>query len=106
METARSEDNRWFAPADRNAPRDAFDDVTMVTELSDPDIEIVEAEPEVLPAPAQRTTTPLPQGQHQDQPFAELNAIVTATREILTGVLTETELDAFEWKLRQKVARL
>lgn len=100
------EDNRWFAPVDREAPREKFDDITMVTEVSVSDIEIVEDLPTVLSTSAQRTTTPVPTGGRRDDRFEDLNAIVEETRAILRGIgMTDAQLDSVEWQLRERIAK-
>jgi hypothetical protein len=113
MSAARvAEDYRWFVSSDRSAPREAFDDVTMVSEVPEVpemDIEIlVEEEPApVLPTPVRRTSTPLPSGALPDDRFTELNTIVEQTRLILREAgMTVAQLDAIEWKLRERIAKL
>lgn len=96
-------DHGWFAARNRGTPPEAFDDVTQVRE-PELDLEIEVDEPPPLPA---RTVTP-PPTVSQDRRFAELNAIVGHVRALLaeTGAMNEPEIDALEWKLRQRVARL
>jgi len=103
------DDHRWFAPSDREAPREAFDDVTMVTEVSAADIEIVEEEdlPPVLPTPAQRSATPLPTGERRDTRFAELSTMVDEMRVVLREHnMVDQEIDSVEWALRERIAKL
>lgn len=110
-ESRTAEDHRWFVSSDRARPPEAFDDVTMVTEISGADLDLLEVEVEelapVLPTPARRTSTPLPSGVRPDDRFSELNAIVEQTRLILAEVgMTDTQLDSVEWKLRERIAKL
>jgi hypothetical protein len=112
------EDFRWFAPSDRGIPEARFADVTVEIDLGDIDVDVVDDNdditvtgdmpPAVLPQPAHRIKTPLPAGVHRDAPFSELNVILREMRAILasrSGML-ESEIDAVEWQLRAKIAKL
>ena len=110
-------DHRWFAPSDKAVPQARFEDVTMEIDLSDvtlvketpaPVLAQSEVPAPILPQPAHRTSTPLPAGARRDERFSDLSVILREARVILTEKhgLSETDVDAFEWQLRTKIANL